>query len=305
MIKDLKVALVYGGISSEREISIKSGKAVEKALIRLGVDFKSFDPIDRKRFIDELLKYKPDVAFLALHGKGGEDGIIQGVLEFLNIPYTGSDIKASAIAMDKALTKRILMSEGINVPYGITVSSEDFDFSIFPAVVKPSKEGSSVGVFIVRDEYELKSAVKEALKLDSTVIVEQYIDGRELTVGILNGEPLEIVEVIVKDGFYDYKNKYFSENTKYICPANLNREIYRKIQSIAKRICKIIGVKGTARVDIILSEDTPYVLEINTIPGLTEKSLLPKSAKAAGIEFDELIERMILGVLYEKEKTRK
>ena len=307
MIEKLKVALIYGGISSEREISIKSGKSVERVFKKLGVNYRVFDPIERERFISGLVHFKPDVAFLALHGKGGEDGTIQGVLEFLNIPYTGSGVKASAIAMDKALTKKILKSEGIKVPEGTVVCSlEELSLFPLPAVVKPSKEGSSVGVFIVKSEEELINAVKNALKLDNTIIVEEYIKGRELTVGYLNGEPLEIVEIVVEDGFYDYKNKYFSGKTEYICPAHIESNLYREIQDIARRSCEIVGIRGAARVDIILSEDNvPYVLEINTIPGLTDKSLLPKSAKASGINFEELIEKMVIEAVYEKEETKK
>jgi len=307
LIEKLKVALIYGGISSEREISIKSGKSVERVFKKLGVNYRVFDPIERERFIGELVNFKPDVAFIALHGKGGEDGTIQGVLEFLNIPYTGSGIKASAIAMDKAITKKILKSEGIKVPEGTVVYSlEELSSFPLPAVVKPSKEGSSVGVFIVESEKELINAVKNALKLDDTIIVEKYIKGKELTVGYLNGEPLEIVEIVVEDGFYDYKNKYFSEKTKYICPANIESNLYREIQDVARRSCEIVGIRGAARVDIMLSEDNvPYVLEINTIPGLTDKSLLPKSAKASGISFEELIEKMVIEAVYEKEETKK
>lgn len=307
MDKNIKLALIYGGTSSEREISIKSGKAVEDALKRLGINYKVFDPIDKKLFIDKILEYNPDLAFIVLHGKGGEDGTIQSILEFLNIKYTGSDPKTSAITMDKDITKKLLSSENIPVPKGITLNFPENDIPDieFPLVVKPATEGSSIGVFIVNDKAHLTKALNEAYKLDSKIIVEQYIKGRELTVGILNGEPLEIVEIIVENGFYDFQNKYLSNKTKYIYPARIEKEIYNKIKQLAKKSCDILNVKGAARVDFILSEDNiPYLLEINTIPGMTDHSLLPKSAKAAGIDFDTLVENIILGALYGKEKKK-
>ncbi|NPA52908.1 MAG: D-alanine--D-alanine ligase [Aquificae bacterium] len=307
MNKNLKIALLYGGASSEREISIKSGKAVENSLKRLGIPYKVFDPIDKKRFIDKIVQYQPDLAFIALHGKGGEDGTIQSLLEFLNIKYTGSDPKASAITIDKSITKSILSAYKIPVPSGITLTSSQREIPKieFPAVVKPATEGSSVGVFIVRNRQELEKAVKEAYKLDSKIVIEKYIEGREITVGILNEEPLEIVEILVEEGFYDYKNKYLSTKTKYICPAEIEKNTYQLIKAIAKRSCELLGVKGTARVDFILDKnDTPYLLEINTIPGMTDHSLLPKSALASGLDFDTLIENIIMGALYGKEKKK-
>ncbi|WP_457641775.1 D-alanine--D-alanine ligase [Persephonella sp.] len=296
----LKVALLYGGTSSEREISIKSGKAVEKALKNLGIKFKAFDPAEKENFINSLLEFNPDIAFIALHGKTGEDGTIQGVLEFLNIKYTGSDIKTSAICMDKSLTKDILKSHNIIVPEGYTVKAvkqlEGIDIS-FPVVVKPNSEGSSIGVSIVENETQLKIAVEKALKLDKTVIVERFIKGREITVGILNGEPLDIIEIKVKKGFYDYHNKYLSEETEYICPAEIEENLYRKIQEIALQIYNILGCKGVARIDFILEKDKPYFLEINTIPGLTDHSLIPKAAAVKGLKFEDLVLRIIEGAL--------
>ena len=314
MLKNLKIALLYGGISSEREISIKSGKAVEESFKRLGLNYRVFDPVEGKLFLEKLVDYSPDIAFIALHGKGGEDGTIQGVLDFLNIPYTGSTQKTSAITIDKDLTKKILSIENLPVPKGKVLFRENFEEDMIediklPVVVKPATEGSSIGVFIVNSASELKDAVKNAFKLDSKVIVEEFIKGRELTVGILNGQPLEIVEIIVEEGFYDYKNKYFSDKTKYICPAYLEKDLYREIQNIAKKSCEILNVEGAARVDFILSDDgIPHILEINTIPGLTDHSLLPKSAAAAGLSFDDLIENILLGALYgkkEKDKIKK
>jgi D-alanine-D-alanine ligase len=306
-LKNLKIAVIYGGISSEREISIKSGKAVEKALKKLGIEHKQFDPINKDSFLNGLVNYNPDIAFLALHGKGGEDGIIQGLLEFLGIPYTGSGVKASAVAMDKSLTKTILKSNKIPVPEGFILQDmndlKNLDNFDFPVVVKANSEGSSVGVFIVNNINEMKERVKDCFKLDNKVIVEQFINGRELTVSILNGKPLDIVEIKVEDGFYDYKNKYITGKTEYICPAEIDKKSYEKLQDIALKAYNLIECKGAARVDIILDKDfNPYVLEINTIPGLTEHSLLPKAAKSAGLSFEELILEMVRGVINEKKK---
>ncbi len=300
MSSDLKVALLYGGNSSERDISIKSGKSVEKALKELGYRYKSFDPAEGKVFIDKLVSFNPDVVFISLHGKGGEDGTIQGLLDFLNFRYTGSPLKASAIAIDKSLTKDILRNYGIVSPEGFTVFSVDEGLSLnlsFPVVVKAATEGSSIGVYIVYDKNEYKEALIKAFKIDKKVIVEKYIEGREITVGILNGKPLEIVEIKVKDGFYDYKNKYFTDTTEYICPADIEKNLYRDIQQIALKAYRVIGCKGAARVDFILKDSTPYFLEINTIPGLTDHSLLPKAAAATGISFKKLIEEIIKDAL--------
>lgn len=304
MIKNKKVALLYGGYSSEREISIKSGKAVENSLKKLSLNYKVFDPINREKFIKELTEFNPDVVFIALHGKGGEDGTIQGVLEFLGYKYTGSGIKASSIAMDKAITKDILKNYDIpmanwmvlNDNDGINILNEKLKKlnNRFPKVVKPSEEGSSIGVNIVNSKDDLIEAVKNSFKYGKKVLVEDFIKGREITVGILNGEPLEIVEIKVISGFYDFKNKYLSDETEYICPAEIEDSLYKGIQKIAVDIYSIIGCKGAVRVDFILGEDKiPYFLEINTIPGMTDHSLLPKAAKVKGIDFDNLILKIL------------
>jgi len=302
LLNKLKIALLYGGSSSEREISIKSGKAVENALKKLGFQYSVFDPAEGKDFIKKITDYNPDLAFIALHGKIGEDGTIQGVLEFLGIKYTGSDLKTSAICMDKSLTKDILKAEGITVPEGYTIQNLDQinDLRLgYPVVVKPNSEGSSIGVKIVENEDQLGKAVGEILKIDSKVIIERFIKGREITVGILNGEPLDIIEIKVKEGFYDYYNKYISQETEYICPAEIESSLYRKIQNTALKIYNILGCKGVARVDFILDKDKPYFLEVNTIPGLTDHSLIPKAAAVKGINFESLILKIIEGALNE------
>lgn len=298
----VKVALIYGGVSKEREISIKSGKAVEKALKELNYDYKVFDIVEPLKFIKEISEYKPDVAFIALHGKVGEDGIIQGVLEFLNIPYTGSGVKTSAVCMDKETTKDILKSHNLPVPESFTIKSmqeiQNKDIK-FPVVVKAATEGSSIGVYIVKNQQKLEEALKEAFKLDKKVLIEEYIKGREITVSILNGKPLDIVEIVVEEGFYDFQNKYITGKTKYICPAQIEKDTYLYIQDLALKAYSILECKGAARVDFILSDKQPYILELNTIPGMTEHSLLPKAAKTAGIDFDNLVKLIIEDALNE------
>ncbi|MCX7760482.1 MAG: D-alanine--D-alanine ligase [Hydrogenothermaceae bacterium] len=303
-MSNLKIALIYGGTSREREISIKSGKAVEGALKRLGYNFQHFDPIEGKEFIDKIYEYKPNLAFLVLHGKGGEDGVVQSILQFLNIPYTGSDHITSVLAIDKVLTKIVLKHYGINVPEGKVFYSLDqaLDFTPdFPVVVKAPTEGSSIGVYIVDNREDYTKAVKEVFKIDEKVLVEQYIKGRELTVSILDGEVYDIVEVKVEDGFYDYTNKYISGKTTYICPAELEENLYREIQTIGLRSYEVLNCRGPARVDIMLSqENTPFVLEINTIPGMTERSLLPKAAAIKGVSFDMLVEKIVRNSLRDR-----
>ncbi|EDP74258.1 D-alanine--D-alanine ligase [Hydrogenivirga sp. 128-5-R1-1] len=292
--KDIKIALLYGGNSKEREISIKSGKAVENALKLLGYNYKVFDPVKGFEFIEEIKNYNPDLAFISLHGKGGEDGEIQSLLEFLGIKYTGSNPKTSAVCMDKVLTKKILSSENIPVPQ--TFSKDNIKF---PVVVKPSEEGSSIGVYIANNKEDLNDALKH-LKDYKNIIIEQFIKGREITVSILNGKILPIVEIVVDDGFYDYKNKYISSKTNYICPAEIDEKLQEKINKIAKKCWEVFNCKGAVRIDMIIDKNnTPYVLEINTIPGMTEHSLLPKAAKAIGLSFEELVNEIIEGALGE------
>ncbi|WP_457621298.1 D-alanine--D-alanine ligase [Persephonella sp.] len=298
----LRIALLYGGLSSEREISIKSGTAVERALKSLNLTYRVFDPAEGTEFIKKITEYKPDLAFIALHGKTGEDGIIQGVLEFLGIRYTGSDLKTSAICMDKSLTKDILKSKGIIVPESVTINNPDQIDKInlsYPVVVKPNSEGSSIGVSIVENKDQLEEAVKTVLQLDNKAVIEKYIKGREITVGIINGEPLDIIEIKVKKGFYDYYNKYLSQETRYICPARIEDSLYKYIQNTALKIYNILGCRGVARVDFILAQDKPYFLEVNTIPGLTDHSLIPKAAAVKGIDFENLILKIIKGALNE------
>lgn len=300
-MSDLKIALVYGGRSSEREISIKSGEAVKRSLERLKLNFKVFDPADPKKFIKDLIDYNPDVIFNLLHGKFGEDGSIQGLFEILGYRYTGSPVKASAIAMDKSLTKELAGVSGVKTPKWITVKrpEEAEKWDLFPAVVKPNQEGSSIGVEIVYEKDKLPESVKKALKIDNEAVIEQFISGREITVGIINGRTLEPIEIVVEDGFYDFENKYISEKTQYIVSPDLTEKERERLMQDSLKIYKKIGCKGAARVDFILKDGIPYFLEINTIPGMTDHSLLPKAASASGMDFDTLVITILEGALDE------
>ncbi|MDL1870690.1 D-alanine--D-alanine ligase [Deltaproteobacteria bacterium PRO3] len=298
--KDKIVGVLMGGLSKEREVSLRSGGAVLDALLLRGYDAV---PIDVGADIAEQLKKKEiEVAFLALHGRYGEDGCIQGLLEIAGIPYTGSSVLASALAMDKHLTKDIARQEGLPTPDSLFFDAfhEDLDAFLakfclsFPLIVKPSREGSTIGIAKVENARELKSAIHEAAQLDSRVLVEKFVQGREVTVPVLNQEPLPVLEVVPKSGFYDYASKYTAGATTYICPAEIGEAATKLVQDYAKRIYRRIGCEGVARADFIIGEDqVPYFLEINTLPGMTATSLVPKSAAATGMSFEDLVEKIL------------
>jgi D-alanine-D-alanine ligase len=298
--KDKIVGVLMGGLSKEREVSLRSGSAVLDALLQREYDAV---PIDVGPDIAEQLKVKGvEVAFLALHGRYGEDGCIQGLLEIVGIPYTGSSVLASSLAMDKHLTKDIARQEGLPTPDSLFFNAyhEDLEEFLakfcltFPLIVKPSREGSTIGIAKADNARELKSAILEAAKLDSRVLVEKFVQGREVTVPILNQEALPLLEVIPKSGFYDYASKYTSGATTYICPAEIGEAATQQVQEYSKRIYRRIGCEGVARADFIIGEDqVPYFLEINTLPGMTATSLVPKSAAATGISFGDLVEKIL------------
>lgn len=294
-LREKRIGVLMGGMSAEREISIKTGRAVFDALKRLGYDVVAID-VDRD-ILERLVRESIDVAFIALHGRYGEDGCIQGVLEILGIPYTGSGVCASALALNKIMTKRILGAMGIATPPFDIIEpcseADAVDIS-FPMIVKPVNEGSTIGVKKVEDRLGLKDAVEEARQYSSSVLVEEFIDGREITFGILDERVFPPVEIRPKEGFYDYSAKYNPGRTEYIVPAELEPEISEKAKKVAVDTYNAIGCRGAARVDMILDERGPWVLEINTIPGLTETSLLPKAASVDGIDFDSLVEEMLL-----------
>jgi len=291
----LRVAVIFGGPSPEAEVSRKSAESVISALKRLGHEVFPVE-LDRNlpRKIEEI---KPDKVFLALHGSPGEDGTVQGLLEVMGYPYTGCGVLQSSLLMDKDLTKRVLKSYGIPVPAGITLFRGDEIPPVeFPCIVKPCRTGSSVGVSLVKSPEAFAEALKRAFEFDSKVLIEELLEGKELTVAVLNGKALPPVEIIPAGEFYDYSSKYEDNKTRYEVPAQLPEKLEKKLRKIAERVYKVLECRGAVRVDFKLDKySSPYVLEVNTIPGLTERSLLPKAAAAAGITFEKLIERMLEG----------
>lgn len=292
-----RVAVLMGGQSSEREISLKTGKAVASALRRIGRDVFEFDV--SPNLGSNLLENDVEAVFICLHGRYGEDGTVQGLLELIKIPYTGSGVTASSIAMDKAISKVLFKANGVLVPDGFVVKGfpKDKERSKIksPVVVKPCREGSTVGVSIVMNEEELEAAFWKALEFDSEILVEEYIEGRELTVTILGDPPraLPIVEVISEKGFYDYYAKYITGKTKYIVPAELADKETELTKAEALKAYGAIKCSSLARVDLLYEDGKPYVLEVNTIPGMTESSLAPKAAAAVGMSFDDLVDEVM------------
>ena len=285
-----------GGLSAEREISLRSGNACLKALTSRGYNSVAIDAVRDLPF--RLRDEGIEVAFIALHGRYGEDGTVQGLLEVMGIPYTGSGVLASAIAINKAVTKEILRSKGIRTPGFIAVSriedAKELKINL-PVVVKPAKEGSTIGISIVRDRKELISAVEQAFRYDTLVLIEDFVKGREVTVSVFDGRPMAIVEVRPKSGFYDFQSKYTTGMTEYICPADISIETDRACREISVAVYEALGCSGAARVDMIIDESGPQAIEINTIPGMTETSLLPKAAARDGVSFEDLVERMLDG----------
>jgi len=293
-----KVGVLYGGTSAEREVSLKSGGMVLAALQRQGVDAHGFDT--GARTLVELVNEKFDRVFIALHGRFGEDGSMQGALELLRIPYTGSSVMTSSVAMDKVLTKRIWQGVGLSTPAYVALTAESDLNSVttdlqLPLFVKPPHEGSSIGVTKVVSEEQLAPAVALALQFDTCALAEQFIDGRELTVAILGygaqARALPIIEIVAPGGNYDYQNKYIGNDTKYVCPAALDPDLTEAIQHLALQAYRALDCSGWGRVDVMLRsrDDKPYLLEVNTSPGMTDHSLVPMAAKAAGISYDALV----------------
>lgn len=291
-----KVAVLMGGPSSERGISLRSGKAVCEALRGTMYEPVAIDVVDE--WEDTLKDTRPSVAFIALHGKFGEDGTVQAILEDMNILYTGSGVKASRLAIDKIASKKLFQKVGISVPeYCIFTKSlhkpVNSKFEL-PVVVKPSSQGSSIGLTIAEDESQLKKALELAYVFDEFVIIERFIKGKELTVGILEERPLPVINIVPGRKFYDYKAKYISNQTQYLVPAPLEPRLYKLAQELGLAAHNELGCRDFSRVDMILGEDDIIrVLEVNSIPGLTEKSLLPKAAAVAGIGFKMLCVKLV------------
>ena len=294
-----RVGVLLGGLGSEREISLKTGEAVAKALEERGYDVQRIY-VDRD--LDRVLRQNPiDVAFIALHGPYGEDGCVQGLLELMGVPYTGSGVLASALAMDKLKSKELFRLYNVPTPpYYVVERSqlgqlEEIHGSFgFPVFVKPRRAGSSVGAGRANDMGELRTRLDDAAQYDRSILVERFVGGREITVGILDGRALGAIEIVPKGAFYDYRSKYQVGQSDYHFPARLTPTRYKGVLNIAERAASCLGVTGAARVDFLVTEgENEYVLEVNTLPGLTPTSLLPKIAEGAGMDFGDLCESIL------------
>jgi D-alanine-D-alanine ligase len=292
-----KVAVLFGGKSAEREVSLKSGAAVLAALQRSGVDAHAFDPAVEN--LQALRDEGYDRAFIALHGRGGEDGTVQGALELLGIPYTGSGVLASALGMDKWRTKLVWQAADLPIP-AYTLLDEHSDWEAvaaqlgLPIFVKPANEGSSVGIGKAKSVEQLQAAYREAARHDRLVIAESYVGGGEYTAAILGDQALPVVKIEPANEFYDYEAKYLRDDTRYLCPCGLSAEKEAEMQRMAKQAFALIGGQGWGRVDFLMGEDgQPYLLEINTSPGMTDHSLVPMAAKVFGWDMPELVWRIL------------
>ena len=338
----MKIVVLCGGTSTERDVSISSGSLICKALTNIGMEtilldvylgIDEFNPntvfslnekgLKLAKNIDTTvpdisrikeLRQNPDVffgpnvleickmadiVFIALHGENGENGKVQAAFDLLNIKYTGTGYIGSLLGMSKDLTRKVLVANGINMAKAVTLYKDDTyesakDTLFVPAVVKPANGGSSVGVAIVNTTEELKDAINEAKKFDDVIVIEEYIKGREFSIGVIDKKALPIIEIIPKQGFYDYKNKYIPGFTEEICPANLDKETTKIMQELAEKVYSALNLEVYSRIDFILSEQNiPYCLEANTLPGMTPTSLLPQEAKAIGIDYEQLCEKII------------
>jgi D-alanine-D-alanine ligase len=293
-------------VSSEREVSLRTGGQIARALSEQGLTVKEIDPAGD--FIGDLKEFNPDVVFIALHGKFGEDGTIQGLLEVLGYAYTGSGVLSSALAMDKAMSKKVFLAEGITTPAYLSFRKEEIadrekmrdalgSLPSYPVIVKPSRQGSTIGVTKVERESDLEKALDLALQFDDQIIVEQFITGMEVTASVLgtrSPEALPLIEIAFESGIYDYTTKYSESSGHHIIPARVSPETALKIERMAVHAFQVLDCRQFARVDfIVTSENIPYVLEVNTIPGMTEVSLFPDSAKAVGISFKDLVVRLV------------
>ena len=296
-----RVAVLYGGTSSEREISLRTGQAFIEALGRLGHDVVAIDLVPEA--LPQLVSSGADVALLAMHGWLGEGGPLQGVLEWLDLPYTGSGVLASALAMDKVAAKRMFEAAGVPTPDWFVaagaagldeVPGSRLEALGLPVVVKPPLEGSSVGVTLVERREDLAAAVDAASRPGVPALLERCVRGRELSVGLFDGDVLGVVEVVVERGFYDFEAKYQRGDTRYLVPAPLEASMQRRVEGVAQAAWAALGCRGVGRVDVLVdAEGAPWVLEANTIPGMTPTSLVPKMAAAIGWSFDELVARMV------------
>ncbi len=299
-----RVAVLYGGHSAEREVSLKSGAAVLSALQQAGVDAQGIDV--GKDFLKLLTTESFDRVFILLHGRGGEDGVIQGVLEHAGIPYTGSGVLASALAMDKLRAKQVWCTQGLPTPKHSSLQDEH-DCHVaaeslgFPLMVKPSQEGSSIGMAKVNSLAELLTAWKNAQEYDSNVLVEQWIAGPEFTVAMLDGEILPPIRLGTSHDFYDYEAKYLANDTQYQIPCGLSEEKEQELRELTRQACAALGVTGWARADMMQDAQGKFwLLEVNTVPGMTDHSLVPMAAQAAGMNFQQLVVAILATTLVDK-----
>jgi D-alanine-D-alanine ligase len=303
----IHIAVLMGGFSSEREVSLNSGRKVVEALRSQKCRVSDVDVRD----LEFSIPADTDVAFIALHGTGGEDGVIQSILEKKGLPFTGSDSETSRLAFDKVAAKEVFRQKGLSTPADVVIhrnqwkgSLEEFSISC-PCVVKPSCEGSSIGVFIVKEKEELASAIDGAFKKGDTLLIEDFIEGREFTVGILGEKPLPVIEIRPKNGWFDYKNKYTAGATEEIVPAPISEKLAIRLQNDALAAHRVLGCRDLSRSDFRMdAKENIYLLEVNTIPGMTETSLLPQAAAAAGINFPHLCLELIGLALNRKEKIK-
>ncbi len=301
-----KVAVLMGGKSAEREVSLMSGSGVLKALQSKGIDAHAFDPAERD--LSELKRKGFTRAFIALHGRFGEDGTVQGALELLGIPYTGSGVMASAIAIDKTMTKRVWLHEGISTPRYVLLKKGSYTAADvaavpgelgLPLIVKPAREGSSIGLTKVTEAGQMAAAVAAAQALDCDVLCEQFIAGDEVTCPVLGtgdaARALPVIRIVAPEGNYDYQNKYFTDDTKYLVPCGLPEGEEAAIQALVLQAYRVLGCRGWGRADVMIDAVTrkPYLLEINTSPGMTGHSLVPMSARAAGISYEDLCVQLL------------
>ena len=299
-----RVGVLMGGLSAEREVSLRTGAGVAEALEERGHEVVRIAFGPETRGIDQLVREAEiDVAFLALHGRGGEDGCIQGLLELLGVPYTGSSVLASALAMDKLKSKELFRLHNVpTAPYYVATKESLGDLAEvhgsfgFPVIVKPRGEGSSVGVSRADDLVALETSIRGALAHDDLVLIERFVRGMEVHVGVLDGRSIGAIEVVPKSGVYDYASKYTPGATDYICPPRLGSTRARGVMNLAERAARSLGCTGACRVDLLVTEgENEYVLEVNTLPGMTKTSLLPKIAASAGIDYGALCEAILNG----------
>ena len=301
-----RILVIMGGFSEEREVSLRSGTAVLNALLKLGYEAKALDL--KTCSVQDIIDYKPNLVFIGLHGKDGEDGTIQGLLEILGMHYTGSDVASSAIGMNKVLTKKLLCFEGIpTAPFTILKQNEFKPLETevitllreigLPMVIKAATQGSSIGTYIVRDEQDILKSIQAAFAYGREVLIEKFIDGIEVTSSVVGNDTLEVlplIEITSANEFFDYESKYTPGMCNHIIPVRIPDDLQKNIADLSKQVYRAIGCRGYSRVDFIIDKKgNPFVLEINTLPGMTEMSLVPDAARAAGISFEELVDKIV------------